>query len=160
MKEGDRNTSFFHRMTNSHIRGNHITRMKINDVWVTEEAEMRQGIMEAFKTLLLDTWEWRASIDGLSFQRISEEEVASLEIPFIVEEVSTYLGNLNGDKALGPDGFTFAFWQLSWEFVKDAIMRMFKDFFEIGKFVKNLNTTFLVLMPKMGGLRTSRTLGL
>ena len=30
-------------------------------------------------------------------------------------------------------------------------MRMFKKFFEIEKFVKNLNTTFLVLVPKKGG---------
>ena len=39
LKEGDGNTGFFHRMENSHKRGNHITEMKINDVWVTEEAE-------------------------------------------------------------------------------------------------------------------------
>ena len=67
MKEGDRNTGFFHSMANSHRRGNHITMMKINDVWVTEEVEMRQGIVDAFKNLLLDTGEWRASLDGLSF---------------------------------------------------------------------------------------------
>ena len=67
MKEGDRNIGFFHRMTNSHRRGNHIIGMKINDVWVTKEIEMRQGIVEAFKTLLSNTEEWRASLDGLSF---------------------------------------------------------------------------------------------
>ena len=38
--------------------------------------------MEAFKTLLSDTGEWRASLDGLSFQRISEEEATRLELPF------------------------------------------------------------------------------
>ena len=67
MKEGDRNTSFFYRMANSHRRGNHITMMKINDVWVTEEVEMRQGIVVAFKNLLSDIGEWRASLDRLSF---------------------------------------------------------------------------------------------
>ena len=37
--------------------------------------------------------------------------------------------------------------QFSWEIVKEDIMRMFKEFFETGEFVKNLNTTFLVLVP-------------
>ena len=30
-------------------------------------------------------------------------------------------------------------------------MRMFKDFFETGSFVQNLNTTFIVMVPKKGG---------
>ena len=58
---------------------------------------------------------------------------------------------LNGDKAPDPDGFTLAFWHFCWDFVKDEIMGFFKDFFERGKFVRSLNTTFLVLIPKKGG---------
>ena len=65
-----------------------------------------------------------------------------------MEEVFIALSDLNGDKAPGPDGFTIAFWQFSWNIVKNDVMRMFTDFFETGKFVKNLNTTFLVLIPK------------
>ena len=106
--------------------------------------------MDALKTLLSDVGEWRASLDGLSFQRITVEEAARLEVSFTIEEVFTTLSNLNGDKVPGSDGYTLAFWQLSWEIVKVDIMRMFKDFFEIGKFVKNLNTTFLVLVSKKG----------
>ena len=95
-----------------------------------------------------------------------------MEVPFTIEEVFTTLSNLNGDKAPGSDGYTMDFWQFSWEIVKVDIMRMFKDFFETRKFVKNLNNTFLVLVPKKrekgggggggggGWLRTSRTFGL
>ena len=36
-------------------------------------------------------------------------------------------------------------------------MRMFKELFETEKFVKNLNTTFLVLVPKNEGLRILST---
>ena len=76
----------------------------------------------------------------------------------------TTLNDLNGDKALGPDGFTIAFWQFSWEIVKADIMRMFKDFFETRNFVKNLNTTFIVVVPKKeggggGGQRSLRIIG-
>ena len=37
-------------------------------------------------------------------------------------------------------------------------MRMFREFHESGKFVRSLNTTLLVMIPKKGGLRTSRIL--
>ena len=42
LKEGDRNTGFFHRMANAHRRNNSLERMKINGVWLTEEKEMRE----------------------------------------------------------------------------------------------------------------------
>ena len=59
MKEGGRNTGFFHKMANAHRRGNQITKMRINGVWITEEIELKQGIVEAFKSLLSETEEWR-----------------------------------------------------------------------------------------------------
>ena len=77
--------------------------MRINDVLIIEEIEQKQGIVEAFKSLMSETGEWRASIDGLSFQTINEDEAARLELPFTVDEVFTALNDLNGDKALGLD---------------------------------------------------------
>ena len=45
-----------------------------------------------------------------------------------------------------------AFWQFSWDFVKKKIMNFFRQFHEIGRFVRSLNATFLVLIPKKGGV--------
>ena len=70
---------------------------------------MKQGIVESFKSLLSDTGEWRANLEGLNFQRINEVEAERLETPFTVDKVFTTLSNLNGDKAPGPDGYTLAF---------------------------------------------------
>ena len=58
---------------------------------------------------------------------------------------------LSGDKALGLDGFTMAFWQFSWEFTKIEIMAFFGDLFRLGIFQRSLNATFLVVIPKEGG---------
>ncbi|RVW51001.1 Transposon TX1 uncharacterized 149 kDa protein [Vitis vinifera] len=44
-----------------------------------------------------------------------------------------------------------AFWQFCWEFVKEEVLEMFKEFHEQNAFLKSLNTTFLVLIPKKGG---------
>ena len=58
------------------------------------------------------------------------------------------LKSFNGDKALGVDGFTMAFWQFSYEFVKDEIIAFFREFHNQSRFVKSLNATFLALIPK------------
>ena len=67
------------------------------------------------------------------------------------EEVHSALMDMNGDKAPRPDGFTGAFWQFCWEFVKEEVLEMFKEFHEHNTFLKSLNATFLVLIPKKGG---------
>ena len=68
--------------------------------------------------------------------------------------------DLNGDKALGPDGYMVAFWQSNWGTVKEDVLKLFKDFFEMGKFVHSLNTTFIVLVPKKCGAKDLRILDL
>ena len=59
---------------------------------------------------------------------------------------------MNGDKAPGPDGFTTAFWQHCCDIVKEEVLLMFKDFHEKARFVRSLNSTFIVLVLKKGGV--------
>ena len=44
----------------------------------------------------------------------------------MVENVFFALSELNGNKALGSDGFSLAFWQFCWDFVKDEVIGFFK----------------------------------
>ncbi|RVW51255.1 hypothetical protein CK203_075421 [Vitis vinifera] len=98
-------------------------------------------------------------IGGVNLNRISQQEADTLELPFTEEEVHSALRGMNGDKAPGPDGFTGAFWQFCWEFVKEEVMEMFKEFHEHKTFLKSLNATFLVLIPKKGGAEELGTSG-
>ena len=61
---------------------------------------------------------------------------------FTEDEVHTALMEMNEDKAPGPDGFTMAFWQSCWDFVKEEILEMFKEFHKHSSFLKSLNNTF------------------
>ena len=156
LKEGDKNTGFFHKMANSHRRKNCLSKIKVNGTWLTEEQEIKGGVVGAFKNLLTDPGEWHPSMDGLAFNRIDGEEAARLEEVFTEDEVFSALSDMNGDKAPGPDGFSLSFWQFSWEFVKVEVMGFFKEFHERGRFVRSLNSTFLVLIPKKAGAEDLR----
>ncbi|RVW13169.1 Transposon TX1 uncharacterized 149 kDa protein [Vitis vinifera] len=151
LKEGDKNTGFFHRMANAHRNNNTLDRVKIDGVWLEENQEVREGIANAFQQRLSEEVGWKADIEGIQLDRISHQEAESLEVPFSEDEIHSALMDMSGDKAPGPDGFTMAFWQSSWDFVKEEILEMFKEFHEQGSFLKSLNNTFLVLIPKKGG---------
>ncbi|XP_010650408.1 uncharacterized protein LOC104879402 [Vitis vinifera] len=109
LKEGDRNTGFFHKMANAHRKRNNVDRIKINGVWLTEENDIREGIANAFKTLLSNPGEWRPSVSGLQFEMLEPLDANALETPFTEEEVFDALMGCNGDKAPVPDGFSMAF---------------------------------------------------
>ncbi|RVW55173.1 hypothetical protein CK203_066945 [Vitis vinifera] len=104
VREGDRNTGFFHRMVSAHRRNNAMGRIKVNGEWLVEEQEV-----------------------GC----ISQQEAESLEIPFAEIEIHSALMEMNGDKAPGSDGFTVAFWQNAWTLPKRRSWRCLKNFMSI-----------------------------
>ncbi|RVW88076.1 Transposon TX1 uncharacterized 149 kDa protein [Vitis vinifera] len=133
LKEGDRNTGYFHKMANAHRRRNNVNRIKINGAWCIEENEIREGIGNAFKVLLSSSGNWRPSISGLQLGTLDQLDANTLESPFTEEEVFNALLSCNGDKAPGPDGLFMAFWQFAWDFVKADVLCFFKEFYENGK---------------------------
>ena len=137
-------------MANSYRKRNNIDRICIGGDWLNGIEEVRTCIVNAFKVSLSDPGDWRASPVGLNFFRLNDTKATRLEVLFTEEEVHVALADLNGDKAPGLDGFTAAFWQFSWHVVKSDIIGLFRDFHEHGSFVRSLNSTFMVLIPKRG----------
>ncbi|RVW22709.1 hypothetical protein CK203_103837 [Vitis vinifera] len=86
LREGDRNTGYFHRMANAHRMRHTMERIKISGVWLSEEQEVRTGIVDAFQRLLTEDSEWKADIGGLNLNQISQQEADTLELPFMEEE--------------------------------------------------------------------------
>ena len=148
LKEGDRNTGFFHRMANAHRRRNCLNSISINGRKFDKEVEIKEGLVNAFQNMLSNPGGWCPSFLDLAINEIGNEEAARLEEIFSEEEIWAALSGLNSEKAPGPDGFPLAFWSFSWDFVKNEVLGFFKEFHEQGRFVKHLNTTFLVLIPK------------
>ncbi|GJU91519.1 hypothetical protein Tco_1303942 [Tanacetum coccineum] len=65
------------------------------------------------------------------------------------EEIKSAMFNIGDDRAPRPDGFTSAFLKKSWDVVGSDICNAVTDFFSNGKLLKEINHTFLVLIPKL-----------
>ncbi|XP_023747685.1 uncharacterized protein LOC111895862 [Lactuca sativa] len=65
------------------------------------------------------------------------------------EEIKNAIWSCGGDKAPGPDGFTFQFMKRYWHMMKDDIMRFIKDFESTELMGKGCNSSFITLAPKV-----------
>ena len=86
LKEGDRNTGYLHRMANALRRRNCLRKISINGKMIEKEAEIKVGLIDAFKNLLSASTVWRPLLD-LSFNEIELEATSKLEEVFSEEEI-------------------------------------------------------------------------
>jgi hypothetical protein len=148
LREGDKNTRFFHRLANSHRRHNSISSLLINGELSSEPDAIADCITQFYQNLFTEVGCRRPFLDGLDFSVLSTEDATGLEKPFGEEEVSSVVHVFDGDKAPGPNGFPMAFFQFSWNVVKTDILWVVNYFYEMGSFERSLNATFLALIPK------------
>lgn len=112
LKDGYRNTSFFHRMENVHRRVNQIGRLRVNGVVLSSTDEITGAIVDFCEYLFRpDGGVWRPTLDGIPFDVIPEADCPLLERAFTDEEVFEALRSMPRDKGPGPDGFSIAFLQ-------------------------------------------------
>jgi hypothetical protein len=86
LKEGNRNTRFFHKLANSNRRYNFIHTLSINGVMSTDHNDISETITQFYTNLYTEV-KWRPKLDGLEFSMISEEDAIWLERLFDQEEV-------------------------------------------------------------------------
>jgi hypothetical protein len=87
-------------------------------------------------------------VDGISFSSIDVDECLWLEHVFEELEVWEVVWEMNGDKALGPYGFSMALFQKCWAVLKQDIIAVFSEFHNSCEFERSLNATFVSLIPK------------
>ena len=151
LREGDKNTKYFHKMANARARRNFLSKIRVNEVSLSSIHEIKEGVCRAYQSLLSESGDWRPSINGLNFKVLGEGLASSLEVMFSEEEIFAALSSCCGDKAPGPDDFTMTFWLFCWDVVKPDILGLFREFYLHGTFQRSLNSTFLVLVPNKKG---------
>ena len=76
LKEGDKNTKYFHKVANSHRRHNSIRHLSINGVLTTDQEAIKAEISGFYQHLYIEDTTCRPFRDGLSFSSISPKEAS------------------------------------------------------------------------------------
>lgn len=98
---GDKNTKFFHSMTNHHKMINYVEEMEIDGLIVKGNEHLRQGVRKFFCMLHEKEFSRRPKLDGINFRILDEMSRVSLKREFTKEEAFDELTHRSKDKALG-----------------------------------------------------------
>ena len=148
IRKGDRNTKFFHRISNSHWRFNSIDRLMVDGEFSSDSEAITGCISHFYRQLYAETMAHGPLLDDVEFSCISEEDALWLDRSFDEEEVFGVISDFKGDKAPTPDGFSMAFFQSCWCILKAEIISVFQNFHTQAVLKKSLNASFLALIPE------------
>ncbi|GKV02337.1 hypothetical protein SLEP1_g14790 [Rubroshorea leprosula] len=146
---GDANTSFFHKCVKGRWRRNEMTSIQIKGTQIVCASRMKEEIASFFEDIFREEQWDRPKLEGVSFKQISQLENDHLVGAFSDEEIDAAVRECDSSKAPRPDGFNFGFVKNVWELIRVDVIRFLHDFYKNGKLVRGLNTSFIVLVPKV-----------
>jgi hypothetical protein len=151
LKEGDRNTSYFHRNAVWRARRNLIKKLKREDgTWTKVPGEMERMASSYFQEIFTKD---PTLVPDVAIEHIPTKVTADMNEQlcksFSDQEISDALFQIRPLKAPGPDGFPARFYQRHWGLIKEDIIAAVKVFFTSGTMPSHVNDTSIVLIPKI-----------
>lgn len=157
LKEGDLNTTYFHRVA--------VVRAAINSIrsflnhsgdLITDPEEMAALAISHFKNILAPDILPFAVAPLLWFQtliayRCSPDSVQRISAIPDASSISRTILKLNPNKSPGPDGLTSGFFKSAWGIVGEEVTQSIQRFFITGFLPSAVNSTILSLVPKHPG---------
>ena len=117
---------------------------------------IKQKFIVDFSTRFTSTRGAHSGVNGiLASPVVTAQENADLIKPVTDEEICTAVLQMDPHKAPGSDGFGASFYQDHWVVIRDLLCVAIKDFFHSGKLLKEVNHTFITLIPKVENSETT-----
>ncbi|XP_048605708.1 uncharacterized protein LOC106424118 [Brassica napus] len=151
LREGDRNTKFFHALTKQRRARNKITQLLDENGNIVEDEEGLVAIATSYFRHIFessnpeDIEEALAQVPSTITGAMNDNLIA----PVTEWEVKLALFAMHPEKAPGPDGMTALFYQKFWDIVKEDLTLMVNQFLFEGTMASGLNDTNICLIPKI-----------
>ncbi|XP_012853800.1 PREDICTED: uncharacterized protein LOC105973324 [Erythranthe guttata] len=153
MREGDRNTKFFHAKATARKRANTVDKLKDkHGNWQTRGEDIEGVIAEYFDHIFRSTRPEESEIDGVLdcvTPRVTDEANQILSSPFTTQEVTHALFHMAPLKSPGPDGLPVLFFTKYWHILGSSVIACVLDFLNKRILPSTLNFTYIVLIPKL-----------
>jgi hypothetical protein len=150
LREGDKNTRFFHRKATWRRKKNKISKLRRSGgSWTEDMQEIGDMATDFFQQLYTrkDSVDPSALLDLFS-PLVDAEMNEKLCAAFSEKEISDALFQIGPLKAPGLDGFPSRFLQRNWDLLREDIIKAVQAFFSSGVLPEQVNDTVIILILK------------
>ncbi len=151
LKQGDRNTNFFHSRATHRQRRNSIVGLRDSDgEWKMDPDQVQTLLISYFQNIFISSNP--SSIDTVLQcipTMITDSMNEALSRPYTATEVETALRQMAPLTAPGPDGLPPVFYQNHWHLIGEDVVRGVLSSLNSGKLVRSINHTNITLIPKV-----------
>ncbi|KAL2943955.1 hypothetical protein RDABS01_032302 [Bienertia sinuspersici] len=164
IQEGDENTRLFHRSLKAQRLKNNIYAIQdLHGSNCSTPGQIANAFSQFYKQLIGSSEmndrvhvEQHIVNEGPILRPEQQEDIMRA---FTVQDVKEAIFSMDGDKAPGPNGFGASFFKENWNIVGPLISEAVLEFFKNGRILKEINNTFISLIPKCKALGTFLNLG-
>ncbi|KAA3479930.1 Retrovirus-related Pol polyprotein LINE-1 [Gossypium australe] len=147
---GDRNTSYFHKLTVQRRNFNKITALRDSDGdWIFDPETLKTEVVKFFQNLYVENPGSLGTLPPSAFPSLNTEDADFLGKNVTNEEMRVALFDMASLKAPGSDVFQAAFFQNQWDNIGDAICEWVKKVFEGGIIEPEFNNTLISEIQKI-----------
>jgi hypothetical protein len=149
--KGDKNNNFFHHSIVKRARQNNITYL-INVYRFS--CTTPQQLESTFHSYFIDIFQAQGHPSNHLNDRVAtttptQEQIADLTDSISdLQKLHTIIKGMRSNAAPGPDGLSAGFYKASWDWLKDDIQKVVKDFYCSAILPSDMNNTFIALIPK------------
>ncbi|XP_021985761.1 uncharacterized protein LOC110881945 [Helianthus annuus] len=150
LEVGDSNSAFFHNTVKCKNHFSRIDVIKDANGITFEGSDVGKALVTHYESFFGQ----RGIINCLPtsdlFRHKIDENIAHHMVrAFSNEDIKAAMFSIGSLKAPGPDGYSSDFFKHTWHIIGDDICGAVQEFFQSGKILKEINHTFLALIPKV-----------
>ncbi|GJV73508.1 RNA-directed DNA polymerase, eukaryota, reverse transcriptase zinc-binding domain protein [Tanacetum coccineum] len=151
LKDGDRNTKFFHKIIKGRMHKGRIMSVCNEKRERFENEKVAEQFVKHFQEFLGKkdlVMEFPA--DRIVFpNKLSSDEVDRMSRSISEVEVKNSMFDIDDSKAPGPYGFIARFFKSTWSIIGKDVSKAIQEFFITGKLLGEVNATLISLVPKI-----------
>lgn len=129
MRDGDRNTRYYHTKTIIRRRRNKVLTLRNEEgIWIDDNQALKKMVVDYYRVLFEEEEDLREiARTGNRFPTINPSSLQSLAMQVQPEEIKAALFSIGSFKSPGEDGFPAIFFHANWDLVGTAFSKFIES---------------------------------